>query len=64
VVGPSSSEAPESRAVLQAVALRQQDGHCEGSPLVEGPGVDRGRPIGSPASARRKPAEPAQVGFC
>ncbi len=62
--GPSSSEAPEAGAVLQVVAVRQQDGHCEGSPLVEGPADDRGRPIESRASGRRKVAERAQVEFC
>jgi hypothetical protein len=61
-----SREAAEAtfRWAAWAVALRRQDGHCEGSPLVEGPGVDRGRPIESRASARRKAAEPARVGFC
>ena len=63
-MGPNSGEPPEPGVLLQVVVLGRQDGHCEGSPLVEGPGDDRGRPIESRASGRRKAAVQAQVEFC
>ena len=63
-VGPHLGEAAEAGAVLPVVALRQQDGHCGGSPLVAGPGDDRGRPLASRSSAARTGAEQAQGEFC